>query len=640
MAQMERSEQEQRERIPTRIFPDADTACRELALEIATLIRNRAAAGKHTVLGLATGSTPVRLYRQLIRLHKEENLSFRTVHTFNLDEYYGLQPDHEQSYYRFMREQLFNHIDIPAEQVHIPDGTLPRHQIYAACSRYEAQITELGGIDLQILGIGRTGHIGFNEPGSGKDSPTRLVVLDTLTRRDAARDFLGEIHVPRHAITMGVGTILRARKVVLMAWGEAKASVVARAVEEPPSEALPASFLQHHPDVRFYLDAPASAHLTRVREPWRVGSVDWNESLTRQAVIWLAGHLGKPILKLTDEEYNEHGMADLLVAEGSAYDLNIRIFNHLQHTITGWPGGKPSADDAHRPERASPFPKRSIIFSPEPQDELLGMGGTLARLVKQGHEVTVVYATSGHLSVPHDEIRRGAELVSEWALMSQSLPDSVRGKLVVREVDAAPHGSDPTPAEIRDLKKSIRRSEARFACKTCGLEKQRLVFLDLPFYENGRYRQFEPGLEDETAIARILRTLQPDQIFTTGSVAEPSSLQAVVFRLLLRALDRLEAEPWRKQCRLWLWAGGAQEWPIHEIEMAVPLSPGELDGKIHGIYQHHTLRSQNPNRDGHFREAWQQAEAINQATAGIYNQLGLAEYEAMEAFRRWPLPPS
>jgi glucosamine-6-phosphate deaminase len=630
-------EAEQLERIKTTTYDKADDACAELAGEVASLIRSKEAKGERTVLGLATGSTPVPLYRELIRLHKDEKLSFRNVYTFNLDEYFGLPRDHSQSYYSFMQEQLFQHIDIPADHIHIPDGMVSRQQVFSHCRDYEALIRSIGGIDLQILGIGRTGHIGFNEPGSAKDSLTRFVSLDGLTRRDAARDFLGEINVPRYAITMGVGTILNARQVVLLAWGDAKAQVVKRAVEELPTDVLPASFLQGHPAARFLIDQGAASELTRIKRPWRVGAVEWTESVTRQAVLWLAETLQKSILKLTDEEYNEHGMADLLTSRGRAYDLNIQIFNQRQHTITGWPGGKPDADDSSRPERALPFPKRSLIISPEPQDDVLYMGGTLSRLAKQGHEVTVAYATSGNLAVPDPEVVRTIDLVLEMESETSSDGEETSIPLArtVRKQLAGKKPFDADSREIRRIKKLIRRGEARAACQICGLGPEHLRFMDLPFYESGHYRKFIPTKQDIESMSLLLKEIRPHQIFITGSLSEPSTVQAVCFGLFGQAWKELSQEEWAKDCSIWMYRGSGSEWGAHEIEMAVPLSPDELASKIQGIYQHQSQRSQNSIQSDKHRESWQQAEAINQATANIYNRLGLAEYEAIEAFKRW-----
>ncbi len=623
------AENEQRERLKCVVHPSADIASALAAAELATLIRRNNAAGRPTVLGLATGSTPVRLYRQLIRLHREEKLSFKNVVTFNLDEYHGLPRTHPESYWRFMHEQLFNHLDTPPANIHIPDGTVPRAEVFAWCRAYEEQIRAAGGLDVQILGIGRTGHIGFNEPGSGRDSRTRLVTLDALTRRDAARDFVGEANVPRHAITMGVGTILEARRILLLAWGEAKARVLADAVEKSPTDSLPASFLQGHPAVELHLDAAAASELTRLRHPWLVGTVDWTPAITRRAVVWLAQQIGKPVLKLLDEDYSEHGMADLLTEQGPAYGLNIRIFNELQHTITGWPGGKPGADDQHRPERALPAQKRVVVFSPEPSDDVLGMGGTLRRLVDQGHDVTVAYLTSGNLGVPDEEAAMAAELVIDLAGTGTEFAQTVRRQLGAK----AAYESD-TP-EIRQLKGVLRRGEARASLQACGLAATRARFLDLPFYEQGRYRQFRIGEADIAAVAALLREVQPHQIFATGHSADPSSVPALGFEVLRRALALAAGEAWRADCRVWLYRGPDREWEPAEIEMAVPFSPRELTQKIQAIYHHKSQRSQSPVVAAGLHESWQQAEHHNRAIAGRYDALGLAEYEAIEAFRRW-----
>lgn len=629
------SETEQRERIPTRIHASADEACRELAADIAALIRERNSAGRPAVLGLATGSTPVRLYRELIRLHRDEGLSFRNVVTFNLDEYYGLPPSHPESYSRFMATQLFDHIDLPRENANIPDGTVPRAEVFASCQRYEEKIRALGGIDLQVLGIGRTGHIGFNEPGSGRDSRTRLVTLDGLTRRDAARDFLGEANVPRHAITMGVGTILAARRIVLLAWGEAKAGVLAQAVEGSVVETLPASFLQSHPSVAFHIDTTAASALTRVRHPWLVGPVEWTPSLTRRAVVWLSRHVKKPVLKLLDEDYSEHGMADLLTEQGPAYGLNIRIFNELQHTITGWPGGKPNADDSNRPERASPFPKRVLVFSPEPSHDVLGMGGTLRRLVEQGHEVTVAFQTSGNLAMPDDEAVTAADLIGELASVVDS-PHSAVSKFAseVRAQLHAKSGFEPDSPQIRRLKALLRRSEARASLQGCGVSTARIRFLDLGFYERGRYRAFAPGDDDFAALLAVTREIAPHQIFVTGDRDDPSSITAICFNLVQRVCRTVAAEPWFADCRVWRYRGVETPWDAAEIDMAVPFSPRELAQKTQAIFHHKSQRSQTPVSTG-LREPWQQAEQHNRALASIYDELGLANYEAIEAFQRW-----
>jgi glucosamine-6-phosphate deaminase len=629
------SEAQQRERIVTEIADTADQACARLAADIAAMIKANEAAKKPTVLGLATGSTPVRLYKQLIKLHREQGLSFKNVITFNLDEYYGLSREHPESYWRFMHEQLFNHIDIPRENVNVPDGTVPRAEVFAWCRGYEEKIRAVGGIDLQILGIGRTGHIGFNEPGSSRESRTRLVTLDSLTRRDAARDFLGEQNVPRHAITMGVGTILDARRIVLLAWGEAKAGVVAQAVEQTPTDALPASFLQGHPQVRFIIDRAAAAALTRVQHPWLVTPIDWTPAITRRAVVWLAQQVEKPVLKLLDDDYSEHGMADLLTEQGPAYGLNIRIFNELQHTITGWPGGKPNADDSSRPERASPHPKRVVVFSPEPSHDVLGMGGTLRRLTDQGHHVTVVYQTSGNLAVPDEEAVMATDLMMELSDTFEKTGSSAAefAREVRRQLQnkTAFEGDSP---QIRQVKGLLRRGEARAAMRGCAIAATNVRFLDLGFYERGRYRQFAPDAADTAALVAVLREIKPHQIFATGDRDDPSSINAVCFELVRRACGEVANEAWFADCRVWLYRGVETPWDAAEIDMAVPFSPRELEQKTQAIFHHKSQRSQTPVATG-LREPWQQAEQHNRGLAAIYDTLGLANYEAIEAFQRW-----
>lgn len=627
MQRATRSEEEQFERIPVRVYDKAGEACVALAGEVASLIRSKADAGGIAVLGLATGSTPVGLYRELIRLHREEGLSFANVLTFNLDEYYGLERSHPESYWRFMHDQLFDHIDIPASQIHIPDGTVARHDVFASCRSYEDAIAEAGGIDLQILGIGRTGHIGFNEPGSGADSRTRLVTLDTVTRRDAARDFLGEENVPRHAITMGVGTILEARSIVLLAWGEAKADVVVRAVEGVPCAELPASFLQAHENCRFFVDQAAARKLARFDQPWRVGVVDWTAPLQRKAVVWLTGKVDKPILKLVDEDYAKHSLSDLITGHGPAYDLNISVFNEVQHTITGWPGGKPGADDSTRPERAEPAAKNVLVLAPEPLDVERAMGGTLHRLIDQGHRVTLAYMTSGNLAVPDPLVRLAIDLAAGIA----GADDEHKALIgTVRQQLASKKEFDLDSREIRRVKSLIRRGESLAAAETCGLPRECVRFLDLPFYESGRYRQFLPGPADEEQLAKLLAEIRPHQIFASGIDSAPGSVAAVCFEILRSAWRRLDGADWLGSCRLWVYPETDRAWPVHDIDMAVPLSPVEMRNKLEAVYQHQSQRSQMPSSN----DAWQQTGSLDRSTASAFDRLGLAEYEAMETFRR------
>jgi glucosamine-6-phosphate deaminase len=530
---------------------------------------------------------------------------------------------------------LFDHVDLKPENTHVPDGLVESDAVFQSCKAYEEAIAAAGGIDIQILGIGRTGHIGFNEPGSGSETLTRLVTLDNLTRRDAARDFLGEANVPRHAITMGVGTILAAHKLYLLAWGEGKASIIAQTVEGSQTDTIPATFLQQHANCTFCIDQAAASHLTRERHPWLVGRIKWTKETTRKAVLWLAQKTGKSLLKLVDEDYTENGMSDLLIEQGSAYQLNINLFNVTQHTITGWPGGKPNADDSNRPERATPFPKRSLILSPEPLDDVYCLGGTINRLKQHGNDVTIAYQTSGNLAVPDSEVQSAIELIIELGQGRSGETDLVYAQTVATQLkDKGDFGADT--AEIRHLKGLIRRSEARSSARTLGIDTAKLNFLDLPFYENGRYRRFVATEADVNKMRELLKTVKPHQIFATGYGHDPLSVPALSFEVLCAALEQCADSDWLKDCNIWLYKGPADEWEANEIDMAVPLSPDEFENKIQGIYQHQTQRSQSPSRASNkSSNTWDLAREINRGTAEIYDALGLAEYEAIECFKRF-----
>lgn len=634
------------ERIGISVHPSSGQASRGVAREIADLIRDKAARGERAVLGLATGSTPQGVYEELVRLHREEGLSFSNVTTFNLDEYWPMGPDELQSYRRFMREHLYDHVDIEPAQARVPDGTCAAEDVEAYCRRYEEMIAEAGGIDLQLLGIGRTGHIGFNEPGSSRESRTRLITLDRVTRMDAASDFFGEANVPRKAITMGVGTILEAKRIVLLAFGEHKAGIVKRAVEGDISSTVAASYLQEHPDARFILDPAAAAELTRFKTPWRLGAIEqlgltWDEATTRKAVMWLALELGKPITKLTDEDYNEHHLQDLLARyERGAYDINIQVFKELQRTITGWPGGKPGRP---RPDGADDvFPKRIIVFSPHPDDDVISMGGTFIRLCEQGHEVHVAYQTSGNIAVWDEAATRHLDFVCELA---DAMPD-IRledARSIAQRVSAFLAGKTPgevdTP-ELQQVKGIIRRTEARAAARYSGVTPERIHFLDLPFYETGRVKKAPLGEADIEIVADLMRQVQPHAVYAAGDLSDPHGTHRVCLRAVLSAMERLAGEPqsqaWMRDCTLWLYRGAWQEWGPHEIEMAVPLSPDEVRRKRSAIFKHESQKDRalfpGPNDP---REFWQRAEDRNRATAALYDKLGLAEYEAIEGFVRW-----
>jgi glucosamine-6-phosphate deaminase len=625
------------EKMPVKIWDDSLEASRHVARSIALAIRQKQQDGDKIVLGLATGSTPIKVYEELVRMHKEEGLSFKNVVTFNLDEYYPMQRTARQSYWRFMHEYLFDHVDIPAENIHIPDGTVQMEHVASYCEQYEKQIDLAGGIDIQLLGIGRTGHIGFNEPGAWETSPTRMVRLDHLTRHDAIKDFQSEDDVPYRAITMGVGSIFKARTVYLMAWGQHKASIVQQAVEGEISTLVPATFLQKHPNVKVVLDRSASEELTRMSAPWLVGICNWNEDLICKSVVWLSQTTGKPILKLTDEDYNEHGLSELIIEQANSYELNIRIFNRLQRTITGWPGGKPHADDTSRPERAKPAKKRVIVFSPHPDDDVISMGGTFQRLVDQGHEVHVAYQTSGNIAVHDYDALRYAEFVLEFGQVHQTMSEEEvkRFKKVIQFLNRKNDSSEDIP-EVRSIKGLIRRGEARAGARFTGLPDERIHFLDMPFYETGRTRKKPLGEEDINIVMDLIERIKPHQIYAAGDLADPHGTHRVCLDAIFEAHRRLSGEhDWMKDCWVWMYRGAWHEWPVYEIEMAVPMSPQQLRKKRQAIFMHQSQKDRPPFPGDDNREFWQRAEDRNRDTASQYSALGLAEYEAMEAFVRW-----
>jgi len=624
------------EKIPNQIFSTSQEASAFVAREIVALIRTKAKEGKPCVLGLATGSTPTGVYAELVKMHKAGKVSFKNVHTFNLDEYYPMAPNSLQSYVRYMEEHLFRHIDIPQKNIHIPDGSIPKSKVDAFCTNYEKTIESLGGIDLQILGIGRTGHIGFNEPGSSERTVTRLVSLDQKTRIDAASDFFGEENVPKKAITMGVGTILKAKRIILMAWGEGKAGMIQKAIEGPVTDQIPATFLQRHDQTLFVMDEAASSKLTAIRTPWLVDSCKWDDQMLRKAVVWLCQQVKKPILKLTNKDYMEHGMADLITEYGSAYKANIKVFNQLQHTITGWPGGKPNADDSHRPERAKPFPKRAIIFSPHPDDDVISMGGTFIRLVDQGHEVHVAYQTSGNIAVFDDDAIRFADFVRDFNnAFGLSKSDAEKFfKKVSKSIKEKDPGEIDAP-EVMAIKGLIRRGEAKAGCRYVGIPDSQAHFLDMPFYETGAVKKKPLSEKDIQIIVDLIEKIKPHQIYAAGDLSDPHGTHRVCLAAIFEAINRLKKKPWMKQCYVWLYRGAWQEWDIDQIEMAVPISPDELMRKRKAIFKHQSQKDSALFPGNDQREFWERAEDRNHATAAEYNRLGLAEYEAIEGFVRY-----
>jgi len=613
-----------RERIPTVIIEDHDDLARMLADRIATLIQQRVAERGRCVLGLATGSTPLGIYGELIRRHAAGTLDLSKVVTFNLDEYFPMPPDSLQSYRRFMWENLFAHVGMRPEQVHIPDGSIARDRVAEHCAAYERAIREAGGIDLQLLGLGRSGHIGFNEPGSSPDSRTRLVTLDLLTRKDAAADFFGEDNVPREAITMGVATILEAREIALIATGEHKAAIVRRAVEGDIAPQVAATYLQRHPAATVYLDLAAAGDLTRIATPWLLEAVEWTPTLTDRAVVWLAQQTGKAILKLTARDYAEHHLSALLAQHGSAGAVNGDVFNRLREKVRG--------------RARLPKQRRVLVFSPHPDDDVISMGGILRKLTENGNTITVAYMTSGNIAVFDHDVRRHLDFI-ERSAASLGLPEE-RAAAARQEVEESLSRKTPgqvdTPV-VQDLKRAIRESEAVSALQAVGLPREAARFLNLPFYRTGEVRKRPIGEEDVAILADLLREIRPDLIFVAGDLSDPHGTH----RMCKLAIEQALARYGGTAPEVWLYRGAWQEWPLADADVLVPLSQDELRAKIFAIFKHQSQKDTAPFPGGHDeREFWQRVEARNVETAAYADRLGLPEYFAMEAYvvRQEPTP--
>ncbi|MFB9075856.1 glucosamine-6-phosphate deaminase [Flavobacterium procerum] len=616
------------ERIHNVIFESSQEASLLVAQEIANLIQRKNELNEACVLGLATGSSPIKVYEELVRMHKEEGLSFANVVTFNLDEYYPMDKNDIQSYYHFMHEHLFNHVNILPENINIPDGQVTNEELQQYCIDYEMKIKSYGGLDFQLLGIGRTGHIGFNEPGSHVNSGTRSITLDHLTRVDAASSFLGIDNVPRKAITMGIGTVRNAKRIVLLGWGISKAGIIKKTIEGEISSRVPATYLQEHQNTTFVLDTEASSELTRVKTPWLVKSCIWTDELKLKAVAWLSELTKKPFLKLTDKDYNDNGMSSLLTEEGTAYDLNIKMFNKMQQTITGWPGGKPNADDTYRPERSTPEKKRIIIFSPHPDDDVISMGGTFDRLVEQGHDVHIAYQTSGNIAVSNEEALKFAE-ISKALNPGSAVSEEIIGFLKNRT------GNEIDSLEVRKLKGLIRRSESYGATRYLGLPDSNVNFLDLPFYETGTVKKNNLSDADIDIMCDIIERIKPHQIYAAGDLADPHGTHKVCLDSLFEALKRLKQKSFMNECWVWLYRGAWHEWESYQIDMAVPMSPDQVLKKRHAIFYHQSQKDGVMFQGDDSREFWVRVEDRNRLTAKKYHDLGLADYSAIEAFKRY-----
>lgn len=633
---IERSNLTRFEKIPTDIYTTSDEAALAIAQDIAQTIRRKQQSHLSCLIALVGGNTPIEVFKHLIRMYEEENLSFHNVIIFTAYEYYPLPKDAQHSLLSMLSEQFLDYVNVPKSNIYSINGNIQQEYMSEYCNNYEARIQQLGGIDIVLLGIGQMGNIALNVLGSQHNSRTRLVLLDAVSRSEATKVFGGSQSVPQCGITMGIATILSAQKVIMLAQGEGKAKVIQQAVEGEICDQCAASALQMHPNAQVVLDLPAATNLTRIQHPWLVTSCEWDDKLTRSAIVWLCRETGKPILKLTDKDYNEHGLGELLALYGSAYNVNIKIFNDLQHTITGWPGGKPNADDTYRPERATPYPKRVIVFSPHPDDDVISMGGTLQRLIKQEHDVHVAYQTSGNIAVSNEEMYRFLHFVAGFNKRFEGCGSEAAATLVKRLFEEIEENksSEKDSEEALAIKALIRRGEARIASLYSGLTYDHIHFLNLPFYETGEVQKNPLSEEDIEIVRALLQEIKPHQIFIAGDLADPHGTHRVCTDAVLAAID-LEQEAgaeWLKDCRIWMYRGAWTEWEIDDIEMVVPISPEELRMKRNAILKHQSQCESAPFLGNDERLFWQRAEDRNRATADLYRDLGLAAYEAMEAF--------
>ena len=616
-------EQTRFEKIHSVIFSDSKNASKIVANEIATLIKKKQKNNQNCVLGLATGSSPISVYNELVRMHKEDGLSFFNVISFNLDEYFPMKKDDIQSYHHFMNEHLFSHVDIKPENIFIPDGDISENEINVYCQSYDEKISKLGGIDFQLLGIGRTGHIGFNEPGSNYDSLTRRIHLNYITRNDARKSFYGIENVPTTAITMGIKTIRKSKRIVLLAWGQNKSSVIKKAIENEIDSNIPASFLQKHSNVTFVLDNSSSSNLTRIKSPWKVGSCKWNDELKAKAIMWLCEITKKSILKLTESDYNKNNLSELLLHQ-TTYEINLEIFNKLQRTITGWPGGKPDVEDRYRPERANPSKKRVLIFSPHPDDDVISMGGTFDRLVSQGHEVHVVYQTSGNIAVSNSDVLKYVEVYESFS--NKNDKELISLLKFNNEI--------LNNKKIRKIAGLIREKESLGATRFLGIPDSNVHFLKLPFYETGSVKKSIPTASDKEIISNIISEIKPHQIYAAGDLADPHGTHKVCLDIFFDVLQELKSEKFMKDCWVWLYRGAWHEWEIHQIDMSVPMSPNQVLRKRKAIFYHQTQKDNVMFQGDDDREFWVRTEDRNLAIATRFRKIGMPDYAAIETFKR------
>lgn len=638
---VDRTELTRMEKTATDIFATTEDGARYIADNLEKAIRARSGEGKFFTIAIGTGTSLMPICEELVRRHNEEGLSFKNVVVFNGYEYFPLAKDSNVSSLSQLKKYFLDKVDIDPQNIFSPDGTISQDAVQDYCRLYEQRIQSFGGLDAALFGIGRNGNIAVNEPGSSLFSNTRIILVDPLSREEMTNSFANGEQVPPCSITMGMGTILKARRVYVVAWGEEKAGIVKAAVEGNVSDSVPASFLQTHDNADMVIDLGAASELTRIKHPWLVTTCHWDDKLIRSALVWLCGITNKPILKLTNKDYNDHGLSELLALYGSAYNVNIKIFNDLQHTITGWPGGKPNADDTYRPERATPYPKRIIVFSPHPDDDVISMGGTIQRLVNQHHDVHICYETSGDIAVNDEEVTRFMHFVNGFNQLFCGEKDEVIKKMYkgIKAFFKQKKDGDMDTIEVRTIKGLIRRGEARTACTYNKIPLDHVHFLDLPFYESGKVEKLPMTERDVEIVRHELQTIKPHEVFMAGDLADPHGTHRKCTNAVLAAIDleKQAGAEWLKNCRFWMYRGAWAEWPIENIEMCVPMSPEELRAKRNAILKHSSQMESAPYLGNDERLFWQRAEDRNHATAETYQKLGLASYEAMEAF--WEYKP-
>lgn len=633
---VEYSEISRMEKIHTDIFASSMEGAAHVADQVEKEIKAAQHEGRYYVMALGTGLSLTPIYKELQKRCEAKQLSFRNVVVFNAYEYYPVQKESSLKSINQLKERFLDHVDIDPQNIFTLDGSVAQDSVQDTCHLYEKRIKTFGGLDIALLGIGRMGNIAANEPGSGIQSITRLILIGNTSREEMENSFGTNEQVPPCSLTMGIATLLSAKSVYLTAWGDEKADIMQKVIEGNITDTLPASFLQTHPNANVILDLSAASNLTRIKHPWLVTNCEWTDKLVRSALVWLCQKLHKPILKLTNKDYNENGLSELLALYGSAYNANIKIFNDLQHTITGWPGGKPNADDTYRPERAKPFPKRVIVFSPHPDDDVISMGGTIRRLVQQKHEVHVAYETSGNIAVGDEEVTRFMHFINGFNQIFADSKDSVISKKYqeIKEFFAHKKESDFDTRDILTIKGLIRRGEARTACTFNEIPLNRVHFLDLPFYESGKIEKLPMTEKDVDIVRALLQEVKPHQIYVAGDLADPHGTHKKCTDAVLAAIDeeKKAGAEWLKDCRIWMYRGAWAEWEIENIEMCVPLSPEELRAKRNSILKHQSQMESAPFLGNDERLFWQRAEDRNRGTAQLYDELGLACYEAMEAF--------